>query len=277
MTHKNWHKRQHKSTPNQIGAVLLFALLIMSSVVIGSIGLGTIILDMLQQTRISDGAVLAYYAAESGVEEAIYNARKTGNIPPSYDADDARLLANQSKWWGDITGTTEIVYTDIDSYGFEEVNLFNPDAPSDFGQSNITRIEVAWSDLCGGCSVLRAYLVKWAHGGQVVWEEDSARYENTFEFVGGTANLSLTPNTLYKLRLRAKDQPLENVEIRAYDAANNPQPLPGQVVIDFMGRFSNSSRRLIATMPRGAPLSGIFDFVLFSECSLVKGRPVSCP
>jgi hypothetical protein len=255
------------------GSVLLFALLIMSSVVVGSIGLGTIILNMLQQTRIQDNSVVAYYSAETGIEEALYNARVTGNIPPSYDEADPRFLSNNARWWGTATGTTEIIYTSIDSYGFTEVDLYDPDAPA--VSTGINHVEVAWSNTT---SVLRASVVSWLPGGQVLWSSDAARFENPFEFVGGSAVLSLGPAVkLYKLRLKAKDQALEDVTIRAFDSSNNLVPLPGQVRINMTGVFNQSRRNLIATMPRGAPLSGIFDFVLFSECSLVKGRPVTCP
>ncbi|MBU1029197.1 hypothetical protein KKE28_03275, partial [Patescibacteria group bacterium] len=156
-------------------------------------------------------------------------------------------------------------------------NLFDPDAPAI--ATNINRVEVDWSDSCGGCSVLRASVVSWLPGGQVTWTENVARFDNPFEFVGGMATLSLGPAIkLYKLRLRAKNAALEDVTIRAYDALGNRQPVPGQIRIDLTGQHIDTRRRLIATMPRGAPLSGIFDFVIFSECSLVKGgRPISCP
>ena len=260
--------------------MLLFALLIMGSVIIGSVGVGTIILDMLQQTRIADNSIAAYYAAESGVEQSLFNTRRTGNLSPSYDADDARVYLNDTRWWGDVTGSTEIIYSEIPQEGVIEVNLFDPDSPADFSSSNISRVDVVWSDSCGGCSVLRASAVGWWPGsGQVAWGSDAARLEQPFEFTGGSASLPLgPPDRLYKLRLRARHATLEDVEIRAYDSAGTRQQLPGQVVIDMFGQQVNSRRRLIATMPRGAPLSGIFDFVIFSECSLVKGgRPISCP
>ncbi|MFH1046673.1 MAG: hypothetical protein V1738_00045 [Patescibacteria group bacterium] len=255
------------------GAILLFALLIMSSVIIGSIGLGTIILEMLQQTRISDDSVLAYYAAETGIEEAIYNVRQTGNLPPNIDEASPESLDNNADWWGTITGSTEIIYAEVDRFGFIEVSLYDPEAPA--VATSIDHVVVSWSN---PTSVLQASVVSWLPGGQVVWSDDVARFENPFEFVGGSATLSLGPAIkLHKLRLRAKDDALQDVTVRAYDAGGNPQSVPGQVRIDMTGDFSQSRRRLVATMPRGAPLSGIFDYVMFSECSLVKGRPISCP
>lgn len=257
----------------QQGSVLLFALLVMSSVVIGSIGLGSIILDMLQQTKISDDSIIAYYAAESGVEEALYNARETGRIPPSFSQQEPRSLPNGAEWWGEVTGSMEVVYADVGRYGFVELNLFDPDAPTI--ATDIDHIEIVWEN---AGSVMRASVASWFPDGQISWEEDAARLQ-PFELFGGSASLSLgSPSKLYKLRLRAKEDALGNVTVRAYDSSNNQVPIPGQVRIDMNGDFVNSERRLIAKMPRGAPLSRIFDYVVFSECSLVKGgRPISCP
>ncbi|MBU1029454.1 hypothetical protein KKE28_04595, partial [Patescibacteria group bacterium] len=117
-------QRVIKSNTQSTGSVLLFALLIMTSVIIGSIGLGTLIMDLLQQTRITDSSILAYYTAESGVEQSLFNARRTGQIPDSYSEDEANQLLNHTEWWGTVTGTTEIIYTDISQDDFIEVNLF---------------------------------------------------------------------------------------------------------------------------------------------------------
>ena len=36
-------------------------------------------------------------------------------------------------------------------------------------------------------------------------------------------------------------------------------------------------QKLLVTLPRQTPLSGVYDFVVFSECSIVKGGSISCP
>jgi hypothetical protein len=49
------------------------------------------------------------------------------------------------------------------------------------------------------------------------------------------------------------------------------------VTIDVTGTYSSTKQRLIVSIPRQEPLSGLYDFAVFSECSLVKGSPISCP
>lgn len=254
------------------GSVLLFALLVMGAVMIGSVGLGSLILNMLQQTKVVDQSTIAFYAAETGIEESLYNARKTGNLPGSYTD---RTVTGGSTWSSVVSDTKEIIYATIPEDEFIEINLFDPGAPTI--ATSIASVEIDWSDSCGGCSVLRASMVSWIPGGPIAWVPNADT--RTYDFASRPAVISTgPPNKLYKLRLRARNDILENVTVRAYDIASNPVALPGRVEIDVTGEFSDTRRRLLASMLRGAPLSGIFDFVLFSECSLVKGnRPISCP
>src|SRR5688572_19684164 len=63
------------------GTVLLMALIVMTGVVISSVGMGSLILSSLQRTRVIDNAGVAYYAAESGVEEALFLARRSTALP----------------------------------------------------------------------------------------------------------------------------------------------------------------------------------------------------
>jgi len=254
------------------GTVLLFALLVMSAVMIGSVGVGSLILNMLQQTKTVDQSVIAFYAAETGIEESLYNARKTGKLPNSYIA---RSLTGGSVWSTVVTDTKEIIYAVIPENEFIEVNLYDPEAATI--ATDIASVEIDWTDSCGGCSVLRASMVGWIPGGPIAWVPNADT--RTYDFASRPAVITTgPPNKLYKLRLRARNATLEDVTIRAYDSGGGLEPLPGRVEIDVTGKFGDVNRRLQASMLHGAPLSGIFDFVLFSECSLVKGnRPISCP
>ncbi len=254
------------------GNVLLFALLVMGAVLIGSVGLGSLILNMLQQTKAIDQSAIAFAAAETGIEESLYNARKTGNLPGSYDG---RLVTGGSTWSSVVTDTREIIYALIPKDEFIEINLYDPADP--ISANTIASVEIDWTDSCSGCSVLRATMVGWLPGGPILWVPNADT--RTYDFASRPASMTTgPPNKLYKLRLRARNATLEDVTVRAYDSGGAPVAIPGRVEIDVTGVFGDSQRRLQASMLNGAPLSGIFDFVLFSECSLVKGnRPISCP
>ena len=121
-------------------------------------------------------------------------------------------------------------------------------------------------------------MVGWLPGG--VWDPfNSATVGiSTQQHVGGSAALSIpSPDKLYRLRLLARKGDLENVQIRGYDAADAPTDLPGRVKIDSRGSFGGVEQKILVALPRQTPLSGVYDFVVFSECSIVKGGSISCP
>lgn len=243
----------------------------MATVVIASTGLSSLILSSLQQTRALDGAATAYYAAESGIEDALFTARRTNVFPPSVPA--AQTLANGATWTRTVQGGQPVMYVDaIPQDSLVEAALYDPDAPTT--ATDIDHVQITWTDQCSGCSVLKATLVGWLAGGPIVWDPNAT----TYQFTGGTASLSVGGvGKLYRLRLVASGAAIDSVQIRAYNAANAPVNIPGQVNVTATGDYGGVRQTLIATFPRETPLSGVFDFVLFSECSLVKGGTSLCP
>lgn len=263
------------------GTVLLMALIVMSSVVISSVGLGSLILSSLQQTRVIDSAIVAYYAAESGAEDALFSARRSGALPLSVST--ATALTNNATWKRSVDDKESVIYAGtILEDSLTEIALFNPDTQTSV---NIAKIEVTWTDTCSGCTVLGATLIGWQPGGP--WDPLNAANVaiGMNQYVGGNAQLPVpSPDKLYRLRLFAKVDPgfpsrgpLENVQIRAYDLGNAPVNLPGRVKVDSRGTFAGVEQKLLVTLPRQTPLSGAYDFVVFSECSIVKGGSISCP
>lgn len=254
------------------GSILLFALLVMAAVMIGSVGLGSLVMNLLQQTKAVDQSLIAFYAAETGIEESLFNARKTGNLPGSYTD---RTVTGGSTWSSVVSDTKAVIYATIPKDEFIEINLFDPGDPT--FATDIAKVRIDWNDSCGGCSVLRASMVSWLPGAPIAWMPNAET--RTYDFMVKPAEIMTgPPNKLYKLRLRSRNATLESVEVKAYDVGGEPVALPGRIEIDVTGEYGDTRRRLLASMLSGAPLSGIFDFVLFSECSLIKGnRPISCP
>jgi len=271
------------NSPDARGTVLLMALVVMSGVVISSVGLGSLILSSLQQTRAIDSASVAYYAAESGVEEALFTARHRNAAGQLADGEGVlpasvagpQTLTNNATWTRVVTGRESIIYAGtIPQDSLVEVALYDPDAPTT--SQDIGRVQIDWSDPCGGCSVLHSSLVGWQSGGPIIWDPNAAVALYTWNAAGASITLA-DPSRLYRLRLGAKKAAMQNVQIRAYNGSGAATTLPGRIRIDSTGSFGNVKQKLTASLPRRIPLAGIFDFVVFSECSLVKGGAVSCP
>jgi hypothetical protein len=253
------------------------ALIVMSSVVISAVGTSSLILSSLQQTRTLDSAIVAFYAAESAAEEAVFDSRRTGDLP---DAEGSpQPLTNTASWTRAVTDREDVIYAGtIPRDSFIEVALFDPDQETT--ATDIASVDVTWTDQCAGCTVLRTTMIGWRPGGPIAWDPlDPAKVGiATFNHTGGTASVSTgADNKLYRLRLLARQGDLENVQVRAKDGSAQPTTLPGRVKIDAVGSYGGVEQRLTVTLPRQTPLSGVYDFVVFSECSLVKAGVASCP
>lgn len=267
----------------------MLALLVLSSIAIASSGLATLILSSLQQTRIIDASIVAYYAAESAAEEVVYRVRKTELAPDwavQMTVDTPQVMNNGASWTRTVVGSEPIVYAEIPRDAFIELALYDPDQEAFSLAMAIHKVTVDWNyNDCvpedDTCPKLVATLTQWEPSA-TSWSEDAAK---TIRFATGVdgappVEISLAnPAYLHKLRLRAEDADLHDVRVQAYadDALTIPVDLPGRVRIDTWGRFGQTQQHLTVRLPRRTPLSGLYDFALFSECSLVKGYPISCP
>jgi hypothetical protein len=50
-------------------------------------------------------------------------------------------------------------------------------------------------------------------------------------------------------------------------------PFPGDISLGAEGTYGKASQKIVVTMPKLDVLSGLYSFVIFSECQLVKGLP----
>ena len=270
------------------GTVLLLALLILSTVVIMSSGLSSLILSSLQQTRAIDSSIVAYYAAESAAEQALHAIRKGPDLGSDWAATlttaDPQALGNGATWTRLVASSERTIEATIAQDAFVEVALYDPDNENQSLTDKIARVEVRWTfdEDCSAsvCPGLTAAVLEWSPG-TATW---TGRTSETRRFLGvadvrtGIALIELAdPDSLHKLRLRAEYGKLKNVEIQAFASDDTPVPLPGRVRIDAWGRYGDTQQHLTVRLPRRTPLSGLYDFAVFSECSIVKGYPISCP
>jgi hypothetical protein len=64
----------------QEGTTLYFAIIIMSSLLAAVFSLGTVVLIQLRTIKGMGDSIIAYYAADSGIETALYNGKSS---PPA--------------------------------------------------------------------------------------------------------------------------------------------------------------------------------------------------
>ena len=291
-----------KLNKNNQGSILLLALLIMSGSVVTGLVVGTIVLNEVRQSRNIDDAITSYYVAESGIEQGVYLYRKdnatflaeieeidTGDPPPSSPQDC--YMDN----WEDGRGCATY-FQDAASQTFtilpgsvQQVNFFNETLASGFG---INSLEVAWSDANPDNGVepwlemeVIELLPNFETGEPVVFVQtcgagpvcnpiDSAGYSVASNYFETSKN--------YKIRFRPLYDTVDVQEVIAYDGVGGSGDIISNRAIDIFttGSFRTSQQSLRAQLSSGIDTTKPFvDFVLFSECDLVKGdgQIATCP
>jgi len=284
-----------KIVKDERGAILLLSLLVMSGVLIVGASLGTISLLSLRQSRIIDDVIMAFAAAESGAEQTLYQIRRVGETAANLDDENANedgestvktgpAMTNGTSWQRSLSNSEPTLFTSIPKDRAYEVLLWNPGSPA--SPAGVESMTFAWDDDCGGTSGIEVLAAGWdpvAVGG----------FDPTIGFHGNSPSLTFlkidpqvidndfTAALAYRVRIRAKNCDIFNMAISAYSADNASGSLvqiPSRIAIVSNGSFGNARQGMELRLPRLQPLTGIFDYVIFSQCSILKGvtGPV-CP
>lgn len=267
------------------GNVLLLSLLIMSGVLVVGASLGTISILNLRQARVIDDSILAFGAAESGAEQTLYQIRRVGTPSSALNSSGSHAsspalsgvpMGNGSSWTRTLTASETTVFTSIPKDQSYEVVLWNPESPA--SAMGIESLTFAWDDDCGGTSGLEVLATGWdpsAVGGfnpNITFHGDST----ALTFLKVTPNVidnDFTASRAYRVRLRAKTCDVSNLAITAYSADNaggSQVPIPSRLSVQSTGTYGTARQAMELRLPRLQPLSGAFDFVIFSQCSLLK-------
>lgn len=262
------------------------ALLVMSGVLIVGASLGTISILNLRQARVIDDAVTAFGAAESGAEQTLYQIRRVGTPSSTLTANPNDTssavysgvpMGNGSKWSRTLTADETTIFTSIPKDKSYEVVLWDPEAPG--SPAGVESMTFSWDDDCGGTSGLEVLSAGWDPGAVggfspiVAFHGDSPAL--TFLHISPRViDNDFTAGKAYRVRLRAKTCDISNMAISAYSADNaggSQVPIPSQIAVDSTGTYGTARQAMELKLPRLQPLSGAFDFVIFSQCSLLKG------
>lgn len=280
---------------NQSGVVLLLALLIVS-VVLGSAGiLSNLVIRSIQQTRLIDQSMQAYYGAESGAERALYQVRRREAIPDcadltlgscneingtcSFNSDVACITATNgalalgSGWNASVANetSTEIL---LKKGGSFQLDLFSPYQAS---AANINQVVVEsdasdlilYSEFTNITNILNVGLSNCQNQPPVF-----KGFIQTPAAIGSLDGRSILAECSYSFRL---NYPLDSggeqslITITVFNQDSNEQlPIPSRLIITTSAVFGKSYQSLTIKTPIRPPVSGLYDFVLFSEQPVVK-------
>ena len=279
--------------------VLVLALLIIAAVLATAVIFSNLIIREIQQSRLIDQSIQAYYLAESGAERALHQTRRreavqgedcgviisgsncqenngycsSTNNEVSCITGTEGNLAVRSGWLVTVDNETETAVNLKVGESFQ-IDLFNPFKTAG---PNIEAIEVNRDD-----------------PGIVLYGE----LTNFNKVLGvGPSNCQNQPPVLKdflpnpSVRIRAFDDqdiagecsysfrvnyPLDSgldpvaITLTVYDDFDQPLPIPSRLLIDSQADFGRSRQKVRVKTPIRPPLSGLYDFVIFSEEEIIK-------
>lgn len=279
---------------NHEGNVLLLALLVMAGIMTAGLGIGAIILNEIRQARNIDFSALAYYAAEAGVEQALYKLRKEeavlvcpagicdvngfctlgGNEPC---LKNNGTLSNSSFWTRVVTDKEWQIYGKIKKDETLQVDLYDPDGTTSAG---VESLKIEWTPNCAPPAVSNFEVGYIVWNPATGWAADTEKRFKYSSLVAPVINNGFSAAKSYRVRIKSLYCDASNVIVTVWgnDNANAPQvQIPARIVLNSTGQYVNLRQAIKMTMPRKSPMSGLYDYVLFSECSLVKGEAATCP
>lgn len=263
-----------KVIKNKDGSILIMSLLILSGLLISGISVGTIVLNQLKQAKNSDFSIVAYYAADSATENALYYLRKGNKTAQYLNANEAFGVFSNTAQWERVIASTTPYNALLRKNRPVLINLY--DSEQDCGL--VKCVEYNWNDLTAGESGpdLEVTYYAWQFSGSInVLPEKGEQEYYTSPLTQGpwTAynQLNFLNNTCYSIRVQSNYDDA-NIEIKTYrDAACAQQiGIPSFLTIDSLGKFKTAKQRIKTVVLKDAPLSNVFEFVIFSEEAIEK-------
>lgn len=261
------------------GSVLLLALLVMTGIVTISLATGTLIVNEIRQSSQLDHATVAFYAAESAVERGLYQIRKQNSAVTAINQLTA-LLNNDASYAIVAQDSEDSVNKTLVQDETSQLDLYEPYSLNPLNPA-IKSLRFDWT---GAGSWLEIRWIPWTSSGALAPNTNQGRYISSADSPY-VVNLDAATNYLYKVRITARQAQATNLSITAYsevDPTVNCVPLtscqiniPGRIKIKGVGEYPNnlagaSKQAILVSLPQISPLSGLYDYVLFSEEEIKK-------
>ncbi|MFH1030733.1 MAG: L-threonylcarbamoyladenylate synthase [bacterium] len=271
-------KKFHGKLKNNNGSILIMSILILSGILGIGLSISAIVLNQLRQAKNLDFSIIAYYAADSATEDALFKIRKL-----KWDALDLNegygsgVFSNNAEWERNIASTTPFVGL-LRKNRPVVINLY--DSSQDCGQ--VRRVTYTWDDSTPGQSDpdLEVTYYPWNITGGMInvlpekGEQEIYRSPPEPPLRSGPWTATSSPllaYTCYTIRVKALYDDA-NVTIRTYSDfdCNKHIGIPSFLTINSLGEFHGAKQRLNTVILKDAPLSNVFEFVIFSEEPIEK-------
>lgn len=283
------HRSSFLTRASARGSTLLLALLVLGGFIATSFTVATIVVTQLRGVRAVDQSIVASYAAESGIEDVLYRVRREGQVE---GLNGTATLPNETTWTRTVTTSAEerLLFLRRDDSAQLDIFPVSGDLGADIGVRSLLiaaldRMGVPADDTTNPLlsSWLEVTWFPWLASGQ--WAESAGRVLRSPSDLAAETRVDLTQHPTgeepfaYRVRLRALESDLGTVRVRAARDATGIEivPFPSGIRATSVGQSGPIRAALQVEFPARLPLAPAFDYVLFSECDIVKGSNVACP
>ncbi|MDD4290144.1 MAG: hypothetical protein PHH83_02600, partial [Patescibacteria group bacterium] len=249
-------------------------------------------------SKSNDNSNIAFYGAESGNEQAIYYLRQKPEIEiedlnivePRYmsgsETRDAKIIRN-------VSTTSPSINIGLKKNDFFQFDMFNNENFSE--GSDLSYLEISWEDNCSteespNSSWIELTSNQWSSSdGNVNWGEMAHHVFKSLlnrppysgdSAIRGVGGSDFDPDQIYQFRIKALFCDIYNLTVKAFyknPETENPEQLLFKnlyvikTVAQYPGDSLNGNKQALSVVLRNRdPLSGLFDYVIFSEQALIK-------
>lgn len=265
---------------NQSGVVLIMSLMILVVMIISVIALSRVIVGEVKMARNSDNSIVAFYAAESGVERALYYlklGRQATDFTDFNALEGTNIFLDFERNYSFIQSTTTSAYFeafDIATSSPATAQIILPSGviPTVDDPSLSTSYDISWE--IDGCSP--------AHSSDRLEVSVASLYKETtiksdtkqFIYTCGCNNSNICEsilgsdidtNKFYYFTFRPLNDTISYLKLEPENK------YPGEANIEVVGSYRQSAHTINVKVNTLAPASNIFSYVLFSDSELSKG------
>jgi len=271
----------------KLGSALLLGLIIMSIILSSTLYVNYLSLRSIKQSLNIDNSIVAYYGAETGNEQAIYYIRKVEDLDVAILNLPGSIAVPETLVSRTVDDEIINVLIALEKDKTYQLDVFDPEDL--FEASLISYISLEWEDNCDSNSIIELTTNEWVAEENIMWgaiqninkcllDISLLEVESPIEIDGSGSlceDIRLDPDNSYQFRFKALNCDIYNLSIRAFDARDQPISFKNIYTIASVGEYpvnkkESNRQALRVNLRKFSPLSGLFDYVIFSEKSLVK-------
>lgn len=284
-------RRQALGGKDERGIIIVLTLIIMAILLSTAIGFADIILSDFRQVKSTDDSILAYYAADAGLEKSLFLLRKADDIDSisslsSVLGNSDIILDNNSKW--NISNSTdyEKPFFRQRLYSGQSVKIYllnrdNTQAKSidiEWYKSVAVNMNLSFTQLTPQLDLDSDNSLVYFTDFNKLIQSDSDQGVLCYQFVNKKLNGEPLPTISdYLVEIKPLGAPgdyIDTLKVRAFSDLNCNDEAEVSGISNFtlrsLGKYGRANQEIVAQMPPRDPASGLLGFVLFAEQDITK-------